>query len=54
MRTTHTTFAVCTIYGEQYVKIGFLKEVSCSPRLYLLGQKYRKNSNIVKYYYNFK
>ncbi len=32
--------------------VKFLKEVS--PRLNLFDQKYSKNSNIVKYYYNFK
>ncbi len=34
----------------------FFSETSlfCSPRLHIVDQKYSKNSNIMKYYYNLK
>ncbi len=35
-------------------KFGLVKSVLRSPRLHLFDQKYSKNSNIVKYYYNLK
>ncbi len=38
-------------YGVRYLKKMSLK---CLPRLHLFDQKYSKNSNIVKYYYNLK
>ncbi len=52
----HLFFYICVriyiyIYIYIYTHLYFLK-VSCSTRLNLFDQKYNKNSNIVKYYYN--
>jgi len=31
----------------------FERSLICSPRLHLFAKKYSKNSNIMKYYYNY-
>ncbi len=47
--TPFQKFEVSTVF--LYV---FERSLLCSPRLHLFDQKYIKNSNMVKYYYNFK
>ncbi len=39
-------------FSARYLML--LKDSLCCLRLHLFNQKHRKNSNIVKYYYNFK
>ncbi len=41
-------FQLCLQSGTIHIKTSFL----CSSRLHLFDQKYSKNRNIVKYYYN--
>ncbi len=40
--------------GRQFFFNVFERSLLCSPKLHLFDQKYNKNSNIVKYYYNLK
>ncbi len=47
-------FTVVQKFGVGKILKYFWKNCFCSTRLHLFDQKYSKNSNIVKYYYNLK
>ncbi len=53
---TVVRFLLCLLYSMRLVRFVnvFKRSLLCSPWLHLLDQKYSKDSNIMKYYYNAK
>ncbi len=50
----YMVFKKVYVYILEVRKILMFLSLLCSPRLHLFDQKYSKNSNIVKNYYNLK
>ncbi len=50
--SNHISYTTNPKFGVSKKLHVFEKSLLCSPRLHLFDQKYSKNSNIVKYYYN--
>ncbi len=56
MSFVFAVLVVTSVAFQMYttIHIVFERSLLCSPRLHLFDQKYNKNSNIVKYFLQFK